>query len=61
MKVNKKTYLQPNTTVLSVENVSMIAVVFNQSQVTLSKRIIATITVVSIMVVEKETICNYEL
>jgi hypothetical protein len=24
MKVNKKTYLQPNTTVLSVENVSMI-------------------------------------
>ncbi len=24
MKVNKKTYLQPNTTVLSVENVGMI-------------------------------------
>ena len=24
MKVNKKTYLQPNTTVLSIENVGMI-------------------------------------
>ena len=24
MKINKKTYLQPNTTVLSIENVGMI-------------------------------------
>ena len=63
MKDNKKVYSQPQTTLLYMENQEMIcsSVQPNQIQVVLSKQIMVTITAVSIMVVEKETIYNYEL